>query len=697
MTDTTPPLVSVCIDVYNYADYLPQAIESVLNQTLTDFELIITDDCSEDASFAVAQRYAGQDPRVRVSRNSANMGMVRNRNVCLNHARGRYVKWLHADDFLASPEALERLTALMESNPALALAASAMRFVDADGRPTGAASFFSGARLISGTTVIARCLWEQKNLVGGPSAVMFRRNLSGRGFDERFFHAADLEMWFHLLEQGCFGYIPDALTGYRWHGRQQTEQDKKTLTQADDQRALLETYLDKPYVRFRPWMKDALRHDAVRQTLRRCRTLGQRAAAGDALRAHGESHYRRQTPLCFLLRKARKLAPALLPNPLPPFDRPPVSVATRLPLGINVAGFFKGEYGIGESSRAFGRAAQATGLPCALINIHSKDHRNLDASLSPFSERNPYGVNLMTFSFDYARRFFQDRGPRFFRDHYNIALWYWELERFPARWHSNFDFYDELWVPTDFCREAFAAVSPIPVRKITYPLRCEDAPAPDRARFGLTESARVFLFTFDHHSVIERKNPLGVIEAFRRAFGASDDAVLVLKSINAAHNPRGQALIQQAVQGLNVRHIEAHLTGAEMTALLTTCDCYVSLHRSEGLGLDMAQAMALGKPVIATGYSGNLEFMNAGNSLLVNSERAELTDDYGPYGKGNVWAEPSLDHAAELMRGVYAYPDGAARLGDRAQSDIQASLNPAATARQIRERLQDIGKEGRTS
>lgn len=691
MSEKTCPLVSVCVDVYNYADFLPQAIESVLTQTLTDFELIIVDDCSTDDSFAVAQRYAMQDARIRVTRNQANMGMVRNRNACLAQAQGKYVKWLHADDFLASNEALERLAGLMESSPALSLAASAMRFVDAASQPTGGTTFFLSSRLIAGTTVVARCLWERKNLVGGPSAVMFRRSLSGRGFDERFFHAADLEMWFHLLEQGCFGYIPDALTAYRWHGRQQTEKDKQTLSQSDDQHALLDTYLDKPYVRFRPWMKDFLRHDAVRQTLRRCRALGRKTAKADTLRAYSKARYYRREPLCFLWRKVGR---SVLPAPLPPFDRPPPPEKTPYPLGLNVAGFFKGEYGIGESSRAFGLAARETGLPCVLLNIHSKDHRNLDDSAGPFSERNPYQVNLMTFSFDYARRFFKDRGLRYFRGRHNIALWYWELERFPARWHSNFDYYDEIWAPTNFCRDAFAAVSPIPVRKITYPLRCEDILPPDRARFGLQEGAVAFLFTFDHHSIIERKNPLGVIEAFRRAFGAHENAVLVLKSINAAHDPRGQQLIQQAIQGLNVIHLEEHQSGAEMSALLAACDCYVSLHRSEGLGLGMAQAMARGKPVIATDYSGNLEFMNSGNSLLVNYDLAELPEDYGPYGKGSVWAEPHMDHAAEQMRWVYTHPGEAARLGERARREVRQSLDPAATARQIRERIQEIGCQG---
>src|SRR6185437_15518081 len=138
-----------------------------------------------------------------------------------------------------------------------------------------------------------------------------------------------------------------------------TEQDKQTLTQADDQHALLAAYLDKPYLRFRPWMQDALRHDAVRQTLRRCRALGKSTEGANALATYGKARYYRASPLYFLWRKVGK---AVVPAPLPPFDRPALPCPSPLPLGINVAGFFKGEYGIGESSRAFGRAAQESGL-----------------------------------------------------------------------------------------------------------------------------------------------------------------------------------------------------------------------------------------------------------------------------------------------------------------------------------------------
>ena len=692
------PKVSVCIDVYNYADFLPAAVESVLGQTLTDCEVIISDDCSTDASYETAQSYAARDNRIRAVRNPENLGMVRNRNACLALARGEYVKFVHADDFLCSPEALERMVARMESNPATSLVASTAQFVREDAQPTGASrAYFADARYLAGTTVITRCLREQKNLIGGPSAVLFRRSQARRGFDERYFHAADLEMWFHLLEQGCFGFIRDPLVAYRWHPRQQTEKDRLTLSQANDQRALLSTYLEKPYNRIRPWLKEYLVHDAVRQTARRSAKIAQSAKAKEAIQEYGARRYYTNLPWCFAWNKVGKRLPVLQDRDLP-FKAASEQASRRpnYPKGFNVAGFLKGQYGIGESSRAFSQAVKATGLPSVSINIDSREHSNQEQGREHFSKENPYGINLMTFSFDYSRRFYRDHGRAFFEGRRNVALWYWELESFPARWHSNFDYYDEIWVPSRFCQSAFAAVSPIPVQHITYPMETWEGALRNRARFSLPEGAYIFLFSFDFFSTLARKNPIGVIEAFREAFHPSDNALLVLKSINSAQDPRGSERIQRAIEGLNVVWIKENLTGAEMKTLFASVDCYVSLHRSEGLGLGMAQAMSLGKPVIATNYSGNLEYMNSANSLLVNYRLVELAEDYGPgskpaiYEKGQVWADPDIHHAVEQMRWAYTHPEESKRLGEQARGDIRVSLSPAKTRSEILARVEEF-------
>lgn len=691
------PRVSVCIDVYNYAEFLPTAIESALTQTLTDLEVIVVDDCSTDDSYAIAQSYAAKDSRLRAVRNPANLGMVRNRNACLALARADYVKFLHADDFLCSPDALTHLVERMESNTAAVLIAAATRSVGADGSPTGQSHApFPAARFLAGTTVIGQCLRSQKNLIGGPSATLFRRSAALRGFDESYFHAADLEMWFHLLEQGCFGYIAEPLVAYRWHPGQQTEKDRQTLSQANDQRAMLAAYLERPYNRLRPWLKTYLRHDAVRQTAQRSRKIGQAEKGQEAIADYGMQRYYTDYPWCFAWKRIGRKLPFLQDRDLPlRAIQPPLAGPPRLPKGFNVAGFLKGQYGIGESSRAYRRAVEATGLPSVALNIDSREHRNAERGEERYAQENPYGINLMTFSFDYSRRFYRDRRAVFFEGRRNIALWYWELERFPARWHGNFDYYDEIWVPTQFCREAFEAVSPIPIHSIPYPLE-PFAGEPRRADFGIPGDACVFLFNFDFFSTLARKNPQGAIAAFRKAFASTEKAVLVLKSINGAHDPAGREQIQRAIEGLNVIWIEEHLSSEQMRNLFASADCYVSLHRSEGLGLGMAQAMSAGKPVIATGYSGNLEFMTPDNSLLVPYTLTELTEDYGPasspciYERGNRWAEPDITYAAEQMRRLCL--DSALRhqIGERARQEIKEILNPMHTRSAILDRVEQI-------
>jgi len=694
------PRVSVCIDVYNYADFLQEAIESVLTQRLSDFELIVVDDCSTDSSYDVALKYSKLDDRIRVHRNVTNQGMIGNRNTCLRLATCEFVKFLHADDTLHSTEALSKMMDRIEANSAAALVACGMQFIgpgsDIQKRSK---PWLPDNRFFAGTSIITRCLAEQKNLIGGPSSTIFRRACATRGFHEGHFHAADLEMWFHLLEQGCYGSINEPLVGYRLHGRQQTEKDRATLSQMQDQQAILDAYLDKPYVRLRRWMKDYLRHDNVRQTLQRAARIGHAEAAVAALSAYGASRYRANYPIYYFWRKvaksARKFSGSGMPYAMASSSPSTTTsrVPSRRPHGLNIAGFLQGQYGIGSSSRAFCRAAEETGLPHALINIESRDHSNRDASVERFSRDNPYGVNLMTFSFDYARRFYRDRGPRFFQGRRNVAIWYWELESFPSRWHSEFDYYDEIWTPTRFCADAFSSVSPIPVRRINYPLYHDHLAAPDRSAYGLNDESIVFLFSFDFFSTVARKNPQAVIEAFRLAFRPEEDAILVLKSINAQHDPAAHDELQRLSTGLNVKRIDSHLSGPQMDSLIASSDCYVSLHRSEGLGLGMAQAMSAGKPVIATGYSGNLEFMSDENSLLVSHKLVELDQNHGPFGKphaydkGSIWAEPDIEDAARKMRWVFEHRTEAAALGLRGQADVRVTMDPTRTREFILEQL----------
>jgi glycosyltransferase involved in cell wall biosynthesis len=211
----------------------------------------------------------------------------------------------------------------------------------------------------------------------------------------------------------------------------------------------------------------------------------------------------------------------------------------------------------------------------------------------------------------------------------------------------------------------------------------------------LRDNACVFLFTFDFLSTIQRKNPAAVIAAFRRAFRRDDAALLVIKSINREHDRAGRDSLGRESEGAKVVFMDTHISGAEVNALFASADCYVSLHRSEGLGLGMAHAMYLGKPVIATNYSGNLEFMNSDNSLLVDYAMTELNEDSGPYERGTRWAEPKVEHAANLMRWVYEHRVEGEALGARAAADIRRTLDPNTTAAEISQRVRELEQPNR--
>jgi SAM-dependent methyltransferase len=198
----------------------------------------------------------------------------------------------------------------------------------------------------------------------------------------------------------------------------------------------------------------------------------------------------------------------------------------------------------------------------------------------------------------------------------------------------------------------------------------------------------IFLFSFDFFSVFERKNPLGLVEAFRRAFPASEGPTLVIKSINGEKKLADLERLRHTVRDRrDIMILDGYVSPSEKNAMMAAADCYVSLHRSEGLGLTMAEAMGLGKPVIATGYSGNLAFMDETNSHLVRYDLASIPEGCDPYPPGGEWADPDLDHAAELMRRVYKDPEEAQRLGDQAQRDLAERHSIARTADFMEQRL----------
>lgn len=240
------PKVSVLIPTYNYARFLPEAIESVLAQEFGDFELLIVDDCSTDNTAQVARKYCEMDSRARFSVNAANLGMVENWNHCLKLAAGEYIKFLFGDDVLIGPRALGKMVAMLDSNPRAALAASARIILDENSRWIDRWTTF-GDGIHPGHDAIARCLLRNHNLIGEPSAVIFRKARAQRGFAPAYRQLVDEEMWFHILEQGDLAYTRDALCGFRRHGGQQT-QINTAIPSIREQLMLVSTYASQPWI-----------------------------------------------------------------------------------------------------------------------------------------------------------------------------------------------------------------------------------------------------------------------------------------------------------------------------------------------------------------------------------------------------------------------------------------------------------------
>jgi glycosyltransferase involved in cell wall biosynthesis len=209
-----------------------------------------------------------------------------------------------------------------------------------------------------------------------------------------------------------------------------------------------------------------------------------------------------------------------------------------------------------------------------------------------------------------------------------------------------------------------------------------------RGYFGLPADAFVFLFAFDCHSLLERKNPLAVVRAFREAFGLRPGVQLVLKAMHAAPaSPEYRELARACAGQGNIRLLDAVMSRAEMHALMLCCDAYVSLHRSEGFGLTVAEAMAMGKAVLATAWSANADFMTARNSCPIPYRLVPLQRDHGPYRAGGLWADPLHGSAVEAMRRVALTPGLARRLGEAARADVRRHLSPQRVGQLIYSRL----------
>jgi len=374
---------------------------------------------------------------------------------------------------------------------------------------------------------------------------------------------------------------------------------------------------------------------------------------------------------------------------------------TRFLSGFNVFGYISGNLGIGVTARNLLRLFDHIGLPFAVIDIdpglgrggYDLTWQERAVKASPDL---PHPVNLIVLPpGDLAS--FNQTFPFLFNNerYFNVAFSMWELPVLQRAHVDALEHMDLLVAESHFIQQTFQAHLPsAPCLYAPHPLFLPDGVQPDRDRFGFGGDDTVFLTSFEPNSDVERKNPWAVLAAFERAFPTHNHARLVIKTNNARVNGKPHpalAELQQRIAGNPaVSLLEASLSYADVLSLYASADVLVSLHRSEGLGLSPMEAMRLGKAVIATGWSGNMTYMDHTNSAPVRYRLIPADGSLPVYQRQNydlpaMWADADLDDAVTWMRRLYETPALRVELGGRAAADLAAFQQDALQARFVDE------------
>jgi glycosyltransferase involved in cell wall biosynthesis len=326
--------------------------------------------------------------------------------------------------------------------------------------------------------------------------------------------------------------------------------------------------------------------------------------------------------------------------------------------------------GRGEDIRLTAAALRCHGVDFVIFDRRGErflDADGAEASVDPAAVR----VNIVHLNADTALWDYFALHRAGLTGAHTIGYWAWELERLPAAWNFAHSMYDEVWAATRFAQQAFQHSFPREVRLMPMAVDLpEEHSALTRADFGLPQDAFVFYYGFDFRSYVARKNPQAAIAAFLAAFGGGgQNVLLVLKTLAAAEASEAErALRAQAAADPRIIFIDREYTRADLFALIGSCDCFVSPHRSEGFGRGIAEAMLMGVPVIVTGYSGNMDFTTDETAMVIGYRMVPVGEGEYPGGHGQMWADVDVVELAAAMQDVARHPkarSGVARAGRR--------------------------------
>jgi glycosyltransferase involved in cell wall biosynthesis len=377
-------------------------------------------------------------------------------------------------------------------------------------------------------------------------------------------------------------------------------------------------------------------------------------------------------------------------------------------LGVNAIGSWSATTGLAEAARRTVNAMLDAGIAVSLVNVDLSapvDARRLSPRLAALPTDRTHLVDVFTLNVNEFPALDGELLRPKDLNSYLIASWFWELPTMPPELAAQVNRVDEVWVASEFVAHAMLGHTNSPVLTMPVVVEPQCDRALSRATFGLPEHACVFLLVLDAHSTFARKNPLGLVTAFRRAFSPRErkDAVkLAIKCTNLERLDEARETLRGEVASVSGVLIEGELASEAVSSLISLCDVFVSLHRAEGFGLALAEAMYFGRPIIATAYSGNETFMTALNSFPVPYRLApvRLSDlRFNPkmehtYIPGALWAEPDLDVAAAWMRRAYENPSLVERAGRHAAKTIRSRYSRRTAGTAIRRRLEGLRRGG---
>jgi len=364
------------------------------------------------------------------------------------------------------------------------------------------------------------------------------------------------------------------------------------------------------------------------------------------------------------------------------------------PRGVNLVGPFRSESGLGQASRASLAAIRQAGIPFTHVDVTEKyPSRNaVDVGLGPdtqgllgdisFIHTNADEMITMRWS-AYKHRI----GGRF-----TAAMWFWEPADLPERSRGAFHLVDELWVASRYQQAVFGQYGRVPVHVVGLAAELPEARAVDRRRYGWNDGELVFLFVYDALSSYGRKNPRKALEAFISAFAPDFTGVrFVLKVSNLNKFPASEREMRALTEVYPaIEIIDEYMSRDDVLDLMAAADVSLSMHAAEGFGLTLLESMALGTPVIATGYSGNMDFTTEENSWLIDYDMIAIDRRTGPYPEGSVWASPRVDTAVDILRHVAAHRSEIETKAARAMVDARETASVERYAARLKEQLDRV-------